>query len=159
MDVLDVLRADHARIRACLGDIGAGPPSGVPEHRVRVKERLVVACSKHEALEEMILWPDVEHRLAQGAALASAGCGQEELATALLEDLDGTPVSSAAFPTLLGEVASSLRRHMTFEEHEVFPSLSRSLSGEEAATLARRVDAARRLAPTRPHATLDLRPG
>jgi hypothetical protein len=78
-----------------------------------------VACSKHEALEEMILWPEVRRHRAE----------------------------------------SSLRRHMTFEEHQVFCTLSRVLPGEDTAALARRVDAARRLAPSRPHTAVRSEPG
>ena len=158
-DVLDVLRADHARIAAILAELRGNPTEpGDPRHRARVREQLVVASSKHEALEEMVLWPEVRRRLASGEALASVGLDQEAVGLKLLNELDKTDSGNEGFATLFHQVESSLRRHMMFEENQVFFGLARVLPDEEAASLARRVDATRRLAPSRPRTHVPSRP-
>lgn len=157
-DLLDVLRADHERIRAILCDLKGDPAeAGDPGNRILVKERLVMACSRHEALEEMIVWPEVRRRLTGGDRLASVGLDQEEEGKELLNEVEKTNTGTEEFATLVQQAESNVRHHMMFEENQVFFSLRRALSDEESAALARRLDAARRLAPTRPHAMLARR--
>ena len=152
-DLLHVLRADHERIREILDDLKGDPAeAGDPGHRALVKEKLVSACSRHEALEEMILWPEVRRRLTDGDRLALVGLDQEEEGKKLLNEVEKTNTGTEEFATLVHQAESNMRQHMMFEENQVFFNLRRALSDVESAALARRFDAARRLAPTRPHA-------
>lgn len=152
LDALAVLRADHDRIRAILRDLRGDPAEeGDPRQRALVKEQLVMACSKHEALEEMIVWPEVRRRLPDGDRLVSVAFGQEEIGKKLLNEVVKTDTGTEEFLTLARQAESDGRRHMMFEENQVFFKLRRALSDPESAAMARRLDAARRLAPTRPH--------
>jgi hypothetical protein len=68
-----------------------------------------------------------------------------------MKRLDGMSVDNPIFDRLLSVFMDQVRDHTRDEELEVFPELQRTLSPQELIELGAEVEAAKRLAPTRPH--------
>lgn len=147
-DAVAVLRADHEAIGRLLAEIEGRHP-GVPRP---LFEELVTAVSVHTAIEQEHVYPAVRSASDEGARLAkeagfqhaSVAMGLERLATV---DFDG----GEQWRTELRQTVHELRRHIATEEAELFPLLRDALPGDRLVDLGRRLEAARRHAPTRPH--------
>lgn len=149
-----VLMADHERQLELINRLtgGAGfPASDDPKERKATATRLVIEASRHEAIEEQLLWPTVREALDNGDDLARAGIDQEQLAKRLLHEIDHMSPGNEEFASVIDRISGAVRDHVTFEESTVFPKLELHLSERQLEDLGARLEAARTLAPTRPH--------
>ena len=119
--------------------------------RKKMTEQLIIEESKHEALEEMYLWPAVREHLESGNTLADEATGQEQAAKQVLNDLDKLRADDADFEKLLGTFFTDAREHIEFEESQVWPLLRTALTAEAADELGTKIAEGKKTAPTRPH--------
>lgn len=164
-DVFDVLAQDHQEVKHMLTELEKGPArsdgAGDDELLLRKKmvEQLIIEESRHEAVEEMYFWPTVRQRLPDGDQLADEATGQEQEAKDVLDKLDKLDASNAEFEELLGTFTAAAREHIEFEESRVWPGLRKALSAEVAGELGKKLSAAKKTAPTRPHPNTPPSPG
>lgn len=152
MNALSVLAAQHQSLLTLSNALtgATGEPPGTPRERHRAAQRLVMAGSRHEAVEEQWLWPAVRE-LAGGASLALAGLEQEQTLRDLLHELEHMKAGNAHFTSAVFVAASQIRDHVTYEESRILPKLQLAVSEEELERLGTRLEAAWHVAPTRPH--------
>ncbi len=148
--IYSLLEADHREVTALLDQlVGSGDSFDEPARRLLV-DRLIAAESRHEAAEEMVFWPAVRRRLSRGRALSDEGHRQEGEGKALLDTLRWERANQHV-DSMIGEAAALMRRHIAFEEQEVWPALRRATGPVGSRLLGRQFLAAKRVAPTRPH--------
>ena len=153
----EVLRTDHAEVEQMLAVLEntpghtAGAGQTVLAARQEVAQRLVIDSSRHEAAEEQYFWPVVRQRLADGDQLADQAISQEQEAKETLARLDKLEASDAEFDQLLTAFIPAARRHIEFEETQVWPELRQVLSAEQARELGDKLTNAKEHGPTRPH--------
>ena len=164
-DVFTVLAKDHGEVKDMLAELrkGATKANGASEdqlaRRKKMTEQLIIEESKHEALEEMYFWPTVREYHAAGNTLADEATEQEQEAKEVLAKLDKLDASDAEFERLLGTFIAAARKHIEFEETEVWPGLRSVLPAETAAELGRKITEGKKTAPTRPHPHTPASPG
>jgi len=164
-DAIELLRRDHEEVKAMLSELEKGPVAadGADENQVmlrkRMTEQLIIEESKHEAVEEEYFWPAVREHVADGNRLADHAIDQEQRAKRVLDRLDKLEASDPQFETLLGEFIAAGREHISFEETQVWPALLAVLSGEQLRELGGKLEAAKQVAPTRPHPNVPPSPG
>lgn len=144
-DPFALLRRDHESVRRLLDALEAG------EGRGPLIDRLVIEESRHEAAEEMYLWPAVRTRAPGGAALATEAILQERAAKRILEDLRKAAPEMPGFSSLAEAFSGAARRHMAFEEDEAWPALEQVLGTDDRLEMGGRLALARKAGPTRPH--------
>lgn len=155
MDAITYLRDDHDRLLAMLRRLAGSPTSaGAPEDdqaRARAESvtDLVMAHSRHEAVEERFFWPLVRDRLPAGVDLAEHAVAQEDEAKRLLDRLAGMAPAEPGFDDLLGEIVVACRTHISYEQDEVWPKVRAVVGTAELAEIGDQMASA--LAPTRPH--------
>lgn len=152
MNAIGVLTAQHQELLELSNALtgAAGDPPATPKERHRTAQRLVMAGSRHEAVEEQWFWPAVRE-LDGGAPLALAGLEQERTLRDLLHELDHMKAGNVHFTTAIFVAASQIRDHVTYEESQILPKLQLAVPEEELERLGRRLEAAWHIAPTRPH--------
>ncbi|MDQ2811715.1 MAG: hemerythrin domain-containing protein [Actinomycetota bacterium] len=156
-DVFTVLGQDHQEIQSMLAELEKGPTraSGASQDQLALRKKmtqeLVIEESRHEALEEMYLWPAVREHLASGNTLADEAAGQEQEAKQVLADLDKLDAGDADFEKLLATFTVAARQHIEFEQDQVWPVLRAALDPQTASELGAKITAGRSTAPTRPH--------
>ncbi|HET9078803.1 MAG TPA: hemerythrin domain-containing protein [Acidimicrobiales bacterium] len=150
-NIFRMLEADHREVIALLDQM-CGDAAGRldADGRRLLLDRLVAAESRHEAAEELTFWPAVRRRVGDGAGRAEQGRRQEVDARYVLDALryeqDG--------PQLVEHIeaaAELIRRHIAFEEQQVWPELRRVLGPLGSRLLGLKFKAALAAAPTRPH--------
>jgi hemerythrin superfamily protein len=163
--VFEVLRSDHEEVKQMLSELESGPTAatgaspGQLALRKKMAETLVIEESKHEAAEEMYVWPTVRERLPDGSQLADRAISQEQEGKEVLARLDKADADDPDFEALLGEFIGAARDHIAFEENQVWPGLRAALTQAEASELGSKVEQAKKTGPTRPHPHTPAAPG
>jgi hemerythrin-like domain-containing protein len=153
MDALTFLRQDHKSVLGML-EVLDGAPSGngaASSGLSTMVRNLVIAESQHEAIEEQIFWPAVRDVLKDGDALADKAVEQEQLGKKLLQRLeDGLP-GDPDYQEALQEFVAAGRDHIAYEQDVVWPLFEAAVSHEELLKMGQKLEAAKKIAPTRPH--------
>ena len=164
-DVFTVLGRDHQQVKQMLAQLENGPTKAtgatdaqLHERKVRVQE-LVIAESKHEAVEEEYFWPAVRDAVPDGDQWADEGTNQEQEAKVVLDRLDKLSPDHGAFDELVETIIRDGRRHIGYEEEQVWPALREALTPSGADELGTQLLRGKDLAPTRPHPEIPPRPG
>jgi hemerythrin superfamily protein len=146
-DVVSFLKAQHQQIKAMFE--GVLNASGEQRRDAFFDIRRTMAV--HEAAEEEIVHPSARRALPNGDAIVEARLREEnaaKTALALLEKLDvDSPEFEAQFRTLKMKVLA----HAQSEEKEEFEKLPNVFQQEQLERMAKAVQIAEAIAPTRPH--------
>ena len=104
------------------------------------------------------MYPAVRESLPDGDDIADHEIAEHAEAEQVMKDLEGVNPAEPRFDELLGKLISEVRNHMQEEEAELLPRLAESCSADQLRDLGRKVLAAKRVAPTRPHPSAPDRP-
>lgn len=138
-DLFEVLKRDHDEVRRMLAELHIGPTAltGATGHqleaRKRLTDQLIVAASRHEAVEEEFFWPVVRKQGPEAGQLADQAAGQELQVRQALAALTGLDTDAPEFEPLLTDVIAAGFEHLEFEEEQVWPLLRRAISPAQAA--------------------------
>jgi len=165
-NAFEVLAEDHQEVLRMLAELELGPTAATGatseqlELRQKMVQLLVIEESKHEAAEDMHLWPAVRRHLTDGDDLANQAQDQEQQAKFILDRLD--KVSSPEHEEFEAQITHFItvgRAHIEFEETVVWPSLRTALTAQEADDLGRELAQAKETAPSHPHPNTPSVPG
>ena len=167
-DIFSRIERDHRKsigiLDALETEVDAENPGSASRRRRKLALQLVIEESRHEAAEELYLWPAVRETVDAGRGKAESGVRQEGQAKRMLQRLDkvvsrvrdGSPEFLEA---LLPSVSQTLREHIAYEEATVLPRLRLSLSEAGASRLGLMYENAKSSGPTRPHPMTPPLPG
>jgi hemerythrin superfamily protein len=164
-DVYTVLGEDHAEVKRMLDELENGPTrmgggsTAQLEDRKKLVQQLVIAESKHEAVEEEYFWPVIRDLSGDGPQLADHGTEQEQNAKLVLARLDKLDPSDGEFEELVTAIVRDGRAHIAYEEEQVWPRLRQVLNPSGAEKLGMQLLQGKDTAPTRPHPHVPPRPG
>lgn len=153
MDALTFLRADHESVLGML-EVLDGAPRGEGSKESGLETmvtNLIIAESQHEAIEEQLFWPAVREALDDGNELADQAIDQEEAGKRLLQRLEDGEPGQDDYHDALDEFVKAAREHIFYEQDIVWPKFSAAVDRERLEKLGAELEAAKKLAPTRPH--------
>lgn len=146
-DAVDVLEADHRAVEVFLSQLEQ-QAEAAPK---RVLDAAVRSLSVHSAIEVELLYPVVADKLEGGTdAAKQARLDHEEVEMTLLR-LQSVPLSTAEFRDELSRLVTEVRAHVRTEETTLFPQLRATVDEGTLVELGKRLEHAKRHAPTRPH--------
>ena len=151
MDAITFLRQDHQSVLGLLETLD-GAPSGEGAQSSGLEtmvNNLIIAESQHEAIEEQFFWPAV--REAIGDSLADKAIEQEQEGKKLLQRLEDGKPGEADYHEALQEFVKAGREHIAYEQEVVWPQVETVLSREDLEKIGEKLEAAKKIAPTRPH--------
>jgi hypothetical protein len=103
VDAIEFLHHDHEQVLGMLSRLerDAEPVTGGDADHLRRRRELVtelvIAESRHEAVEEQYFWPAVRDQVPGGDRLADHGVAQEQAAKHVLARLDGMSADEPEF--------------------------------------------------------------
>jgi hemerythrin-like domain-containing protein len=153
MDALTFLREDHKSVLGML-EVLDGAPTGSGAHSSGLKTmvtNLVIAESQHEAIEEQFFWPAVRDALDNGDELADEAIAQEQAGKKLLQRLEDGEPGDPDYHDALQEFVKAGREHIMYEQGVVWPEFEAAVSREDLEKIGEKLEAAKKIAPTRPH--------
>ncbi|MEV5888870.1 hemerythrin domain-containing protein [Nonomuraea fuscirosea] len=146
-DVIDLLVAQHGRIRDLFDEVERAPADKVGA----AFDRLTRLMSVHETAEEEIVHPYARRKLDNGQGVVADRLTEENKAKRMLVELHKAGVDHPRFWDRLAELRAAVTAHARSEERYEFARLRAHTSVVERRAMAAAVRAAESLAPSRPH--------
>ena len=151
-DVIEILEHDHREVEQMFSELeslrGASTDEA-KERRKTVTEQVTIELVRHSVAEEVLVYPKVEEKVSsEEVEHARKEHAEAEETLQRLEKLDADdPGFDDELSTLMGEI----RHHIEDEEGEMFAHMRQVMDEDELRTLGERVEAFKKVAPTRPH--------
>ena len=147
-DVVKFLEGQHNLIKDMFEEVfSASDPKAREKAFIELRQLLAV----HETAEEMVVHPRARNEIADGDEIVDARLREEHEAKQQLSKLEGMDIDSKEFLDELTKFRDAVIDHAEHEENEEFNKLQRKLDSEDRERMAKAVQAAEAIAPTRPH--------
>jgi hypothetical protein len=151
-DVIEVLEHDHREVEQMFAELESLRGAATEEAKARrkdVTEQVTIELVRHSVAEEVLVYPQVEREVsAEEAEHAREEHAEAEKTLQRLEKLDA---DDPAFDDELATLMAEIRHHIEDEEGEMFAHMRQVIDTEELRKLGARVEAFKKVAPTRPH--------
>ncbi len=159
-DVVDVLTADHREFDRIFTELEGLRGRAEPDVLARKKElvdEVTIGLVKHSVAEETQVYPRIEKQVDK----AEAEHSKEEHAEAekTMKRLERMNPEDSEFDAVVAELIREIRHHAQEEESRMFSELRATFTREELVDMAQKVEAVKRIAPTRPHPMTPNQPG
>ncbi|OBK72372.1 hemerythrin domain-containing protein [Mycobacterium sp. 1274761.0] len=151
-DAVKFLTDQHNLIKDLFEEVFAASSD---EAREKAFTELRQLLAVHETAEEMVIHPRARHELRDGDAIVDARLAEEHSAKEQLSKLEKMDVASKDFISELTTFRDAVVDHAHHEETEEFNKLERKLSSDDLERMAKALQAAEAIAPTRPHAGVE----
>jgi hemerythrin-like domain-containing protein len=151
-DVVDLLSADHREFDRMFRELeqlrGRSDEESLRRKRELVDD-VTIGLVKHSVAEETQVYPRVEKQVDKEEAEHS----KEEHAEAeeTMKRLERLDPDDPEFDTAVAQLVGEIRHHVEHEESRMFTELRASFSHDELVEMANKVEAVKKIAPTRPH--------
>lgn len=145
-DAITILTADHREVEALFSQVEA---KATPDEQV--VNRIIRELSIHDAIEKEYLYPTVREKLSAGGGLADHSLEEHDKVAETLVAIDKADHGSGEQVQLLTQLISMVNRHVQEEEQQIFPAMRTSMSQSELDELGKKLETAKKTAPTRPH--------
>ena len=158
-DVIEVLEHDHREVEEMFAELESLRGASTDEAKSRrkdVTEQVTIELVRHSVAEEVLVYPKVEKKVsAEEVEHARKEHAEAEETLHRLEKLDADdPAFDDELATLMGEI----RHHIEDEEGQMFAHMREVLDEDELRSLGARVEAFKKVAPTRPHPNVPNEP-
>jgi hemerythrin superfamily protein/carbon monoxide dehydrogenase subunit G len=147
-DVVDVLTTDHREVTDLVLQIRSATDAGT---RRDLTDVMISELVRHAVAEEMYVYPAMKQHLPDGDAAVEHDIAEHKELERTMKELEAVDASDPRFDSLIGRLETTLADHVSDEESEQFPRLRAAVPRDELVQLAGKVQAAKKLAPTRPH--------
>jgi hemerythrin superfamily protein len=147
-DVVDELTGDHRQVLDLLGAISATID---PAERRDLADVAIAEVVRHSVAEEMYVYPAMRDHLPDGPHMVDHDTKEHAELEGIMKRLEDVGADEPRFTELVEAMTQALRHHAEDEEATQFPQLRAHLSEEQLVGLRHKVQAAKKLAPTRPH--------
>ena len=151
-DVIEVLEHDHREVErmfAELESLRGAHGDDAKSRRKDLMEQVTIELVRHAVAEEVLVYPQVEKKVsAEEAARAKQEHAEAE---ETLQRLEGLDPDDTAFDEELATLTREIREHVAEEEGEMFVHMRQVLGEDELRQMGSRVEAFKKVAPTRPH--------
>jgi hemerythrin superfamily protein len=151
-DVIDVLEEDHREVERMFAELESLRGASTEDERSRRKattEQVTIELVRHSVAEEVLVYPQVDQKVsAEEAQHAREEHAEAEETLQRLEKLDA---DDPAFDDELATLMREIRHHIKEEEGQMFVHMRQVMDVDELHKLGARVEAFKKVAPTRPH--------
>ena len=148
-DLIEVLIHDHREVEAMFAELESG--TGDAERRRRVADAVIAELVRHSVGEEEYLYPTARRALADGDAVADREIAEHAQAERTMKRLEGLDATDPEFSQVCTMLMTEIRQHVQEEETDLFPRLRSACGADELRDLGRKVELAKKMAPTHPH--------
>jgi hemerythrin superfamily protein len=158
-DVIEILERDHREVEQMFSELETLRSASTDEARSRRKEltdQVTIELVRHSVAEEVLVYPQVERKVsAEEAEHAREEHAEAEEVLHRLEKLDA---DDPAFDDELATLMAEIRHHIEDEEGQMFTHMRQAIDADELRKLGSRVEAFKKVAPTRPHPNVPNEP-
>ena len=150
-DAIELLVGDHRQVEQLFDLMGEARSAGDVDQQRYVAEHVVEDLSVHAVIEEEILYPAMRDALPDGEQLVEEALEEHQEAKELLTRIDGKDPQSEDARAAFDELVATITHHVKEEETGLLPRLRGALGQERLEQMAKKMEVARKAAPTHPH--------
>lgn len=147
-DVVDILTADH---REMIGLIEMIEDTADPKERRALADSVIAEVMRHSVAEELFVYPEYERSIPDGKEEVEHDKEEHQEIEEVMKELEGLDSESAGFIATVKRFKELLDHHADDEESDQFPKMREHLTADTLVDMGRKVEAAKKIAPTRPH--------
>lgn len=148
-NIVNVITTDHRAFEAAFRDLEA--KTMTPRTRRDLVDHVIAELVRHSVAEEQFMYPAVREHVPGGEDIVDHELAEHAEAERVMKDLDGMDVADPRFESRLRDLMADVRHHIEEEETDLLPKLAASCSTAALEDLGDKVEAAKKVAPTRPH--------
>ena len=148
MDIIDVLTKDHSEVNQLFGRFAR---ASKPETLDELGKEIIRELSIHAAIEEQFVYPLLRRKVDDGGELANHSIEEHQEVKELLDKLEKSDSSQAAYVQTMERVIENVREHIAEEEGEILPKLRATTSADTRRAVGEIADKAKSIVPTHPH--------
>ena len=151
-DVIEVLTHDHREVEQMFAELESLRGATGAAQRTRHKDlvdQVTIELVRHSVAEEVEVYPRVAEKVS-GAEVERAKSEHAE-AEETMKRLERLQPDDPSFAGELAMLMEEIRQHVAEEEGEMFPLMRRVFTEDELVELGGKVEAVKKIAPTRPH--------
>ena len=151
-DVIEVLEHDHREVEQMFAELESLRGASTDEAKARRKDladQVTIELVRHSVAEEVIVYPQVEKKVS--AEEVEHARKEHAEAEETLHRLGKLDPDDPAFDDELATLIEEIRHHIEDEEGEMFAHMREAIDEDELRKLGGRVEAFKKVAPTRPH--------
>jgi hemerythrin superfamily protein len=147
-DMVSVLVHDHDEVKELFSEIEAATDA---KNRRDLADQVTAELVRHSVAEEMYLYPSAREALPNGDQMADEEIQEHAEAEELMKRWEGMDGDDPEFMAVFGQLSSAVLEHIEEEEGQLFPALQAALPSETLEELGKKIQDAKKVAPTRPH--------
>ncbi|MDQ1711448.1 MAG: hypothetical protein QOE45_898 [Frankiaceae bacterium] len=151
MDAITSLRDDHKRVEKLFKQFEKIADGDDDKAKTAIVKEVIRELSVHAAIEEQVFYPSVRKQVPDVADEVLEGLEEHHVVKWTLSELDGMKPSEERFKAKVTVLMESVRHHVEEEEGEMFPKVREALGRKALQEMGETLEAARKVAPTRPH--------
>ena len=158
-DVIEVLEHDHREVEQMFAELESLRGASADEDKERRKtltEQVTIELVRHSVAEEVLVYPVVESKV--GAEEVEHAREEHKEAEKTLQRLERLDADDPSFDDELAELMREIRHHIEDEEGQMFAQMRQAVEPDELRRLGARVEAFKKVAPTRPHPNVPNQP-
>jgi hemerythrin superfamily protein len=150
MDAVTLLRNDHRTVEGLFKKFEKAGPNA---HKTKkdLVEKIIQELSTHAAIEEQVLYPTARAEVPDAGDDVLEALEEHHIVKWTLSELDGMEPTDERFTAKVTVLMEGVRHHVKEEETVLFPELRKSIRRKELEELAEALEAAKKVAPIRPH--------
>ena len=158
-DVIEILEQDHREVEQMFQELESLRGASTDEAKQRRKDladQVTIELVRHSVAEEVLVYPNVEDKVGKDEVEhAREEHAEAEETLARLEKLDA---DDPRFDDELATLMREIREHIAEEEGQMFAHMRQVIDQDELRKLGARVEAFKKVAPTRPHPNVPNEP-
>lgn len=147
-DVVDILTTDHKEMMELAGQI---KHTSDPGQRRDTADALIAEVMRHAVAEEMYVYPAIEKHIPNGTEEVEHDKKEHDEIVQVMKQLEDCEAGDPDFMERVDKLEGLLSHHADDEESQQFPKMRSHLSSEQLMELGKKVEEAKKMAPTRPH--------
>lgn len=130
MDAVQLIRADHERVKGLFKDLEVAP-AGQPEARRAIAETILRELMVHERIEEEILYPAYRRAMGnEGKATVEHSKEEHELVDSLIEQLQAIDLDDPKFDATFLVLRENVEHHIRDEETKMLPKAQERMAAD-----------------------------
>ena len=150
MNAISLLTADHKEVEKHFKDFEKAGDRAYAT-KGKLVDAIVEALSVHAVIEELVFYPAARRAATESTGMVLEALEEHHLVKVVLAELDRMEPTDERFDPKVTVLIENVRHHVKEEEQDLFPKIRAALSDEHLDELGEQLEAAKKVAPTRPH--------
>lgn len=148
MHALTLLKADHRAVESLFDEILA---TNAKSKKQSLIKKIIKELSIHAAIEEQVFYPAVRDAVEDAKDEVLEALEEHHIVKWVLSELEGMSPDAERFDAKVKVLCENVTHHVKEEETKLFKMVRQNMDKEALDELGRALEAAKRVAPTRPH--------